>query len=204
MSDIVFTPFSPEQDSTPDKIPQLPYEQFYIDYGVYIPAAIVDIWGDIDEDSAQTAIQSVQIIKQYHAKCSKYPTLRVSINTFGGSWYAGIALYQAIKSYPGEVHTYVQSAAMSMGSILLQAGDKRFAYKHSTIMVHDGEDHLQGNRNDVKGWAKHAEKMWSQMYDIYAEKSGKKASYWKRKCSSDYILDADKALKEGLIDEVID
>ena len=193
-------------DSPNEKIPQLPYEEFYMSYGIHLPSNTIDIWGDIDDDMAQTSIQGIRLLTHYHRskKLVPYPPLTVNINTFGGSWYAGVAIFHALKKYPGQVHTIVESSAMSMGAIILQAGDTRSAHQYSTIMVHDGEDQVSGNRNDVRGWSRHAEEMWKQMYQILADKSGKKMAYWKKKCSSDYILNADKALKEGLVDEIIE
>jgi len=41
------------------------------------------------------------------------------------------------------------------------------------------------------------------MYKIFADRSGKSVSYWRQKCSTDYILTSDGAVAEGLADEVI-
>lgn len=205
MSEFIFEQLIPNINEVDNPVPQLPYEEFYMRYGIHLPSNTIDIWGDIEDNMAQVIIQGIRMLTYYHRqqKVVPYPTLTVNINTFGGSWYAGIAIYHALKAYPGEVVTIVESSAMSMGAIILQAGDRRLANKYSTIMVHDGEDHVSGNRNDVKGWSRHAEEMWKQMYRILADKSGKKTTYWKKRCAQDYILNSDKALSEGLVDEVL-
>lgn len=190
------------------KIPQLPHEEFYMSYGIHLPTATIDLWGGVDAESCQTALQGLHLMTrqaEFLAKGKKpvYPTVTVNINSQGGDWYAGMALHDALVAYPGKVVTVVQGQAMSMGSIILQAGDVRKMHKYSTIMVHNGHDSAEGNINEVKRWTKHAEAICKQMYEVYANKSGKTTRYWKTKCGTDYILDADKSLKEGLVDEII-
>lgn len=190
-------------DGDKSKISQLPYEEFYMGYGIHLPTATIDVWGDIDQNTCQIAVQGIHLLTRAHAKTKKYPTLTVNIHSQGGDWYSGIALYSAIRNYPGQTICLVQGTAMSMASVILQAADRRISTANSTIMVHNGHDSASGNIDEVKRWTKHAEMICKQMYQIYADRSGKTTRYWKSKCGTDYILDADKALKEGLIDEII-
>ena len=66
----------------------------------------------------------------------KKETINLYINSNGGSVYDMWGLIDIIKSSSTTIHTYVTGKAFSAGSALLIAGHKRFAYRHSTVMIH--------------------------------------------------------------------
>ncbi|MFD6735926.1 ATP-dependent Clp protease proteolytic subunit, partial [Micromonospora aurantiaca] len=52
------------------------------------------------------------------------PTLRVRINSPGGSVYEGIAIANALRSHPANVVVQVDSIAASIASVIAMAGDR--------------------------------------------------------------------------------
>ena len=62
--------------------------------------------------------------------------INIVINSFGGSVYDGLALYDKIRNCKNNVITYNQGKVMSMGLILFVAGDVRNMSEHSTAMAH--------------------------------------------------------------------
>ena len=64
--------------------------------------------------------------------------ITVLMNSCGGDWDHGMAMYDAIKSCRSHVTIINMSHARSMSSVLLQAGDLRITAPHSHYMVHDG------------------------------------------------------------------
>jgi ATP-dependent protease ClpP protease subunit len=70
--------------------------------------------------------------------------------------------------------------------------------------MHDGTFSMDAETRSFENWAVLAKKLRRQMYEIFAERTGKTVRYWEKMCQSDYILDAKEALKLGLIDEIAD
>ena len=81
-------------------------------------------------------------IKALHILDSTAPTgdkpITVIMNNPGGDEYHGMAIYDAIKSCKNHVTIVVFGMAMSMGSIILQAADKRVMSANSRVMIHYG------------------------------------------------------------------
>lgn len=63
--------------------------------------------------------------------------IRLFINTYGGSVYAGLALVDVIKQSKTPVHTICIGSCMSMGLWIWLAGKRRLVGENSTLMFHD-------------------------------------------------------------------
>lgn len=143
------------------------------------------------------------VIKSFHILSQDDRPIKVYLNSFGGCWYNGMAIYDMINQCPCHVTAYVIGSAMSMGSVILQAADHRVIYPSAIIMIHDGmESAGLVNPQTFQNWASQSKKASTLMYQIYAERSGHPISFWKRKCSSDFIVNAEEALDLGLVDEI--
>ena len=97
----------------------------------------------------------------------------VRLNTPGGSVDLGIGIYNALKRHKGGVTTVVDSLAASMGSYLLQAGERRLVAKNAMLMVHDPWTIALGNATQLRKDADILEKYGKRMIPEYAARSGK-------------------------------
>ncbi len=126
------------------------------------------------------------------------------LNTIGGDEFNGFAIYDAIRASPSPVDIVVYGNAMSMGAVILQAGRKRLLHPNSTLMIHDGTlNQTEMPVRSASNWTAFEKELCNRMYRIFAERSGQKPSYWKRKCTHDYILTPEEAIEQGLADKVI-
>ena len=78
--------------------------------------------------------------------------ISIYINSPGGSVYAGLGIYDTMQYVGSEISTICTGMAASMAAVLLVAGekDKRFALKHSRVMIHQPMGGAQGQASDVK------------------------------------------------------
>jgi len=176
-------------------------EQFF-DNNIFIPSRTVYLGDEDGEcvnfDTARDAIKALHLLQHINSE-----SITILINSFGGCWYNGMAIYDCIKQANVHIDAYVIGSAMSMGSVILQAADKRYAYPNATLMIHDGAEDLHGTARTVLSWSKTIEKALENMYKIYAGRSGKTVAFWRKKCANDYIMTAREALELGLIDEIV-
>src|SRR6201984_2312058 len=72
--------------------------------------------------------------------------ISISINSPGGSIYAGLAIYDTMQFIKPDVQTICVGIAMSMGSLLLTGGakDKRMALPNAKILIHQVSSSFQG------------------------------------------------------------
>lgn len=178
-------------------------EKFF-DYHVHVDTRTIFLGdgddGDIDAKVSRDIIKGIHLLSSNHHD----RPIKLYINSFGGCWFNGMAIYDMILASPCSVEAYVIGSAMSMGSLILQAADIRYMYPNATIMVHDGYETRVGDiPQTFVNWAEYSKKMRTKMYKIYADRSGRSSAFWKRRCSADLILTAPEALELGLVDEIL-
>lgn len=120
-------------------------------------------WGLID---ASAVVQGLKEIGD------KNP-VAVHLNTPGGSVDEGIAIYTALRKHRGDVTIVVDSLAASMGSYIMQAGDRRLISSNGAVMIHDPWTIAAGNATDLRKAAEVLDKYAARMIPDYAAASGK-------------------------------
>lgn len=99
-------------------------------------------------------------------------SVRIDINTPGGSVDQGLEMYNLIKNYSGHTETRVVSMAASMGSILALAGDKRTAEKTASYMIHNAWGMAIGDYRKLRNAADDMEHVTAHLSNIYTDKIG--------------------------------
>lgn len=124
----------------------------------------------------------------------------------GGSVLDGLALYDYIRFLSGEGHhitTRVLGMALSMGGILLQAGDLRVASPRSYMMIHELQGQAGGSTSSIADAKKLMDRLSGDALEILAEKSefttDEIKEKWERR---DWWLNADEMLEAGFVDEI--
>lgn len=160
--------------------------------------------GDYDEHCVGPEM-ATNVVKAFHMfdTMSIDKPVTIYMNTCGGDWYYGMAIFDAIAHAKSEVWIYGTGCVMSMGSIIMQAADHRYMYPHATMMIHDGTAGTVQEVRSMLNWAKHEEFLANEMYKIYASKSNHPPSYWKKICGHDRIFTAKQARDLGLIDGIV-
>lgn len=176
--------------------------ELFFEYDVHIETRTIYMGDSSDEKTVGPEMAS-KFVKAMHLlhEAGSGP-IKILMNTIGGCVYSGFAIYDSIKTSPCEVTIEVIGSAMSMGAFILQAADIRVIYPNAVIMLHDGNESIDAGVRSFENWATFAHLSRKQSYNILAERTGKTARYWEKKCADDYILNADQALKEGLVDRI--
>ncbi|MBU3090847.1 ATP-dependent Clp endopeptidase proteolytic subunit ClpP [Clostridium sp. CM028] len=127
------------------------------------------------------------------------------INSPGGSITAGMAIYDTMQYIKPQVSTICIGMAASMGSFLLNAGEKgkRFALPNSEILIHQPLGGFQGQATDIDIHAKRIMKTKATLNKIYSERTGQSIEKIQHDVERDYFMSAQEAMEYGLIDEVI-
>lgn len=129
----------------------------------------------------------------------------IYINSPGGSVYAGLGIYDTMQYISSDVATICTGMAASMAAVLLVAGTngKRFALKHSRVMIHQPMGGAQGQASDIEITAREIQKLKKELYTIIADHSGMSFEKVEKDSDRDYWMTAEEALNYGMIDQVL-
>jgi ATP-dependent Clp protease protease subunit len=132
--------------------------------------------------------------------------ISIYINSPGGSITAGLAILDTMAFVRPDIVTICVGQAASMGAVLLAAGTKgkRFSLPNSRIMIHQPSmQGLAGQAADIDIYAKEILRMREILNKILSDASGQTMERVARDVDRDYIMEADQAVKYGIIDRVI-
>lgn len=128
------------------------------------------------------------------------------INSPGGMVYAGLGIYDTMQYISSDVSTICTGMAASMAAVLLVAGEKgkRFALKHSRVMIHQPLGGAQGQASDIEITAREILKLKKELYDIISTHSGQPFEKVEANSDRDYWMTAKEAMEYGMIDKVLE
>lgn len=129
----------------------------------------------VDNDSQKESFEDltpVQIIS-FLNKLDEGEDIEVQINSLGGSVFAGLQIYNALRNASKNGHkviTHCTSIAASIASIIFFAGDEMIMDSNSFLCIHlPWTSGISGNAIDIRKEADTLDKICSQMIDIYSK-----------------------------------
>ena len=133
---------------------------------------------------------------------------RVVICSDGGCTYSASAIYSAIKNSHRNIITIASGICASSAFIILQAGERRFAYSGTTFLWHptcidmcnDIEKNLLSRMNNFHKEIKFGNNI---IVDSMTTNQGKSRIRKANKNDEEYYFDTNEALDIGAIDEII-
>lgn len=128
--------------------------------------------------------------------------LTVRINSYGGEVAEGLAIYNLLKSYEGEVTTICDGFACSAASVVFMAGAKRIMPRSSLLMIHNAWTRASGDADDLRKAAEDLEKITQPSVEIYTSVSNLDADEIKAMMDAETWFDADEALGYGFATEI--
>jgi ATP-dependent Clp protease protease subunit len=127
------------------------------------------------------------------------------INSPGGSVSAALAMYDTMRLIPNDVSTLAMGLAASAAQFLLSAGTpgKRFALRHSRVLMHQPSGGIGGTAIDIAIQAQNMAHVKRTMQSLTAEHTGQSVETIDRDADRDRWFTAPEARDYGFIDHVI-
>jgi ATP-dependent Clp protease protease subunit len=131
--------------------------------------------------------------------------INLYINSPGGSVTAGLAIYDTMQYIRPAISTICMGQATSMGALLLAAGakGKRYTLPHARVMIHQPLGGVQGQATDIDIQAKEILKIKELIHKILVKHTGQSMEKIRQDTERDYFMDADEALRYGIVDRII-
>lgn len=173
-------------------------------YGEVMETRPVDWWtGQPVQGNFILLDEFLNDLKSLEGKSS----VTVHINSVGGSFFAGLAIYNRLRTLGASITTINDSLAASAGSIIFMAGDKgkRKVHAGSTLMVHGVMGFLYGYYNvaDLKSVLNTFKAHDKTLVAVYQEATGLDEDTIRAAISKDTYMTGQEAVDAGWADEVI-
>ena len=166
-------------------------------------------YGDVSEKNAKVLNKAIRMIdKDLQVFKVKYdsdpPPIKLHINSYGGSVFAGLSTVDVILNCKTPVHTYIDGSAASAATLISVVGDKRFIYENSHMLIHQLSSSMWGKFEDFKDEMENLDMLMSKIKKIYKEKTNMSMRQITEILKRDKWFDAEKCVELGLVDEIVD
>ena len=170
-------------------------------YSRLLKERVIFLSGPIDDNISNLVVAQLLFLESENPE----KDISIYINSPGGSISAGLAIYDTMQFISSSVSTLCIGQAASMGALLLAGGDKgkRYVLPNSRIMIHQPIGGFQGQASDFEIHAKEILHMKKIVNEILAKHTGQTIKKIEKDTDRDNFLDANAAIKYGIVDKVL-
>ncbi|MGE7932123.1 head maturation protease, ClpP-related [Viridibacillus arvi] len=168
-------------------------------------SADVFIYGEITQWAWEEFGEMSSIIfKEKLDEAGDVSTIKLYVNSPGGSVFEGLAIANMLKRHKAYVIAHVEALAASIAGVLIMAADEIRMPSNAMLMVHNAWTWASGNAEELRKAADDLERINQSTMQMYLDKAGDKLNESKLKelLDGETWLSADEALSYGLCDVV--
>lgn len=176
-------------------------ERAYDIYSRLLKERIIFLGTPIDDNIASLTIAQLLFLEADDPDKDIY----LYLNSPGGIVTSGLAIFDTMQYIKPDVVTYCIGQAASMGAILLAAGakGKRYALPNARIMIHQPLGGVEGQATDIDIHAREILKIRERLNEILSKITGQDLKKIEKDTDRNFFMDANQALKYGLIDKIL-
>ena len=162
---------------------------------------IIFLDGPIHDSSANLIVMKMLFLQSEN----RHQDIHLYVNSPGGSVTATMAIYDTTQYLECDVATYCVGRAASGGAILVAGGTqgKRYALKHSKMMIHQPYGQVGGQVSDIEIQADDILQTRDTLNEVLANHTGQPIDVIARDTDRDRFLTSEEARAYGLVDEVL-
>jgi ATP-dependent Clp endopeptidase proteolytic subunit ClpP len=148
--------------------------------------------GEITDGSATLLVDQISAVPENQ-------TIELRIASPGGSIFAGQRIITALRERGGEVHTFNESLAASMASVIFALAIKRTVANGSRTMIHrPWIGNISGEANDLRKSADLLDSLEKDLVGVYAKATGLPEDRIAQLMADETWFSADEAVAIGL------
>ena len=157
--------------------------------------------GEINKDLAEKIVSQLLILEADDDK----KTIYMYIDSPGGDVDAGFAIFDMIRFIKAPVLLIGMGLIASAATLVLLAVPKemRIGLPNSRYLIHQPMSGMQGVATDIEIHAKEMEKARAMLNKLIADETGTSLEQVTKDTERDYWLDAEEAVKYGLISKTV-
>jgi ATP-dependent Clp protease protease subunit len=171
-------------------------------YSRLLKDRLIFLTGPIDDYVANLVVAQLLFLESENPDKDVF----IYINSPGGVVTAGLAIYDTMQFIKPDVSTMCLGQAASMGALLLSAGTagKRCCLPNARVMIHQPLGGAQGQASDIAIHAEETLKVRDRLNGILSKHTGQPVETIAKDTDRDNFMSAEKALKYGIVDKILD
>ncbi|MCL2602727.1 MAG: ATP-dependent Clp protease proteolytic subunit [Treponema sp.] len=156
--------------------------------------------GEINKDLAEKTIRQLLLLDDMGGD-----PIRVFIDSPGGDADAGYAIFDMIRFVKAPVWTIGMGLVASAAAIIQLASprERRVGLPNSHYLIHQPLSGIRGVATDIEIHARELDKLRAKINRLIADETGVSAEQVEKDTDRDYWMNAEEAVKYGLISRVI-
>ena len=131
------------------------------------------------------------------------PPIKLHINSYGGSVFAGLAALDYIKNSKIPVHTIIDGCAASAATLMSCVGAHRQMHRNSCMLVHQLSGAMWGKFQEMEDDFENSKMLMEKIKNIYAQYTKIPKREMGKLLKHDLWWEAEKCLQYGLVDEIV-
>ena len=131
------------------------------------------------------------------------PPIKLHINSYGGSVFAGLAAVDYIKNSKIPVHSVIDGCAASAATLMSVVASRRYMHRNSCMLVHQLSGMMWGKFQEMQDDMQNSEMLMEKIKKIYKEHTKIPKRELDNILKHDLWWEAEKCLEYGMVDELI-
>ena len=166
---------------------------FYIDYEIGDNYSLLEL--------AKVIIQ--MNIEEKDIDTKDFKPIRLFIHSYGGDLEQTNFFCDMVKSSRIPIITIAMGVAMSAGFLIFISGHKRYAFKHTQMLVHTGEAAFKGTAGQIEEAQRNYKKQIDEMKSYILENTDIDEKTFNKYKNKDWYLGINDLLKYKIVDDII-
>lgn len=131
------------------------------------------------------------------------PPIKLHINSYGGSVFAGLSAVDYIKNSKIPVHTIIDGCAASAATLMSCVAERRYMHKNACMLVHQLSGMMWGKFQEMEDDFENSKMLMDKIKNIYKEHTKIPKREMDNLLKHDLWWESEKCLEYGLVDELI-
>jgi len=126
------------------------------------------------------------------------------IHSYGGDLDQSQFLCDLIESSHIPVITVATGVAMSAGLLIFLSGKRRYAFKHSTLLIHQGSASFSGTADEIESAQKAYKRKLDKMKRYIISHTAVNEKLFEKNKSKDWYVSGDELISLGIADKIVE
>lgn len=135
-----------------------------------------------------------------HAFANDKAYITLCVHSYGGCAFAGLSAFDHIVNARMPVHTIATGFVASAATIICLAGARRFAHKHTCLLIHEISTEMEGKLNILMDEVENSKVTMKMLLSIYTERTNLTRSALKLMLKKETMLTFSKACQYGFVE----
>lgn len=158
---------------------------------------------DLLDEIGFWGVTAKDFLDELKVKAVGATSMKMSINSPGGSVFDGLAIYHGIKALGIPVNVKVLGIAASAASLIAMAGTTISMPENTFMMIHNPWGVVVGNADEMRNTADDLDKIGGSLFNVYSVRTKLPDEELKAMLGKDTYMTAAEAKEKGFADEVL-